>query len=163
MYYFRNRGYFMPVFKSKSKTARPAAMIVLSFAIVIAIGSLLLMLPVSSKNGSFTNPVSAVFTATSATCVTGLSVVDTGTYWSIFGQIVILLMIQIGGLGFVTLVSFFNFLLRKKMELHSIQMASESVNTSGFFRCEAFGKVCYKSFIHLRICRLAAAYDLPCA
>ena len=50
----------MPVFKSKSKTARPAAMIVLSFAIVIAIGSLLLMLPVSSKNGSFTNPVSAV-------------------------------------------------------------------------------------------------------
>ncbi|MDE5993360.1 MAG: potassium transporter Trk, partial [Oscillospiraceae bacterium] len=55
-----------------------------------------------------------------------------GTYWSAFGQIVILLMIQIGGLGFVTLVSFFNFLVRKKMELRSIQVASESVNTSGF-------------------------------
>lgn len=122
----------MPVFKQKTKTARPAAMIVLSFAIVIAVGSFLLMLPVSSKNGSFTDPVSAVFTATSATCVTGLSVADTGTYWSTFGQVVILLMIQIGGLGFVTLVSFFNFLVRKKMELRSIQMASESVNTSGF-------------------------------
>lgn len=122
----------MPVFKTKTKTARPAAMIVLSFAIVIAIGSLLLMLPISSSDGSFTDPVSAVFTASSATCVTGLSVVDTGSYWSVFGQIVILLMIQIGGLGFVTLVSFFNFLVRKKMELHSIQMASESVNTSGF-------------------------------
>ncbi|MCM1328348.1 MAG: potassium transporter Trk [Ruminococcus sp.] len=122
----------MPVFKTKTKTARPAAMIVLSFAIVIAVGSFLLMLPISSRDGSFTDPVSAVFTAASATCVTGLSVVDTGSYWSVFGQVVILLMIQIGGLGFVTLVSFFNFLVRKKMELHSIQMASESVNTSGF-------------------------------
>ena len=123
----------MPVFKSKTKTARPAAMIVLSFVIVIAIGSLLLMLPISSRDDGFTDPVAAVFTATSATCVNGLSVVDTGTYWSVFGQIIILLMIQIGGLGFVTLVSFFNFMLRKKMELHSIQMASESVNTSGFY------------------------------
>lgn len=123
----------MPVFKSKTKTARPAAMIVLSFAIVIAIGSFLLMLPVSSKSGSFTEPVTAVFTAASATCVTGLSVVDTGTYWSVFGQVVIILMVQIGGLGFVTLVSFFNFLMHKKMELHSIQVASESVNTSGFY------------------------------
>lgn len=123
----------MPVFRSKTKTARPAAMIVLSFVIIIAIGSLLLMLPISSRESGFTDPVAAVFTATSATCVNGLSVVDTGTYWSVFGQIVILLMIQIGGLGFVTLVSFFNFLIGKKMELHSIQMASESVNTSGFY------------------------------
>lgn len=122
----------MPVFKSKAKTPKPAAMIVLSFVIIIAVGALLLMLPVSSADGSFTDPLSAIFTAASATCVTGLIVVDTGTYWSVFGQIVILLMIQIGGLGFVTLVSFFNFLIGKKMELHSIQVASESVNTSGF-------------------------------
>ncbi len=122
----------MPVIKSKSKSPKPAAMIVLSFAIVIAIGSLLLMLPMSSSDGKFTDPSAAIFTATSATCVTGLTVVDTGTYWSIFGQIVILLMIQIGGLGFVTLVSFFNFLIRKKLELRSIQVASESMNTSGF-------------------------------
>ena len=104
----------MPVFRSKTKTARPAAMIVLSFAVIIAIGSLLLMLPISSRDGVFTDPVSAIFTATSATCVNGLSIVDTGTYWSIFGQVIILLMIQIGGLGFVTLVSFFNFLIGKK-------------------------------------------------
>lgn len=123
----------MPVVKSKNKALKPAATIVLSFAIVIAIGSFLLMLPISSSTGSFTNPLTAIFTATSATCVTGLVVVDTGTFWSEFGQIIILLMIQIGGLGFVTLVSFFNFLIRKKMELRSIQVASESVNTSGFY------------------------------
>lgn len=128
----QNRGYPMPVVKSKSKPHKPAVTIVLSFLIVIAIGSVLLMLPISSAERKFTDPITAVFTSTSATCVTGLVVADTGTYWSVFGQIVILLMIQIGGLGFVTLVSFFNFLLRKKMELHSIQVASESVNTSGF-------------------------------
>ncbi len=121
----------MPFVKSK-RSPKPAAMIVLSFVIVIAIGSFLLMMPISSESGSFTDPVTAIFTATSATCVTGLVVVDTGTHWSIFGQIVILLMIQIGGLGFVTLVSFFNFLIRKKLELRSIQVASESMNTSGF-------------------------------
>ena len=122
----------MPVLKQKSKTPRPASVIVMSFALVIATGASLLTLPISSANGKFTSPLTAVFTATSATCVTGLSVVDTASYWSIFGQIIILLMIQIGGLGFVTLASFFNFLVRKKMELHSIQVASESVNSSGF-------------------------------
>lgn len=122
----------MPVIKQKSKTLRPASVIVMSFALVIATGAFLLTLPISSAEGKFTSPLTAVFTATSATCVTGLSVVDTGSYWSVFGQIVILLMIQIGGLGFVTLVSFFSFLIGKKMELHSIQVASESVNSSGF-------------------------------
>ncbi|MDE7303565.1 MAG: hypothetical protein K2N60_09655 [Oscillospiraceae bacterium] len=122
----------MPVLKSKNKSVNPAATIVLSFAAIIAVGTILLMMPFSSADGSFTDPLTAVFTATTATCVTGLVLVDTGTYWSTFGQIVILLMIQIGGLGFVTLVSFFNFLVRKKMELRSIQVASESVNTSGF-------------------------------
>ncbi|MBD5145137.1 MAG: hypothetical protein HDT21_04390 [Ruminococcus sp.] len=122
----------MPVLKSKNKSVNPAATIVLSFAAIIAVGTILLIMPFSSADGSFTDPLTAVFTATTATCVTGLVLVDTGTYWSTFGQIVILLMIQIGGLGFVTLVSFFNFLVRKKMELRSIQVASESVNTSGF-------------------------------
>ena len=122
----------MPVLKSKNKSVNPAATIVLSFAAIIAVGTILLIMPFSSADGSFTDPLTAAFTATTATCVTGLVLVDTGTYWSTFGQVVILLMIQIGGLGFVTLVSFFNFLVRKKMELRSIQVASESVNTSGF-------------------------------
>ena len=70
----------MPVLKSRSRSHKPAATIVLSFAIVVAIGSILLMLPISSEEGRFTEPVTAIFTATSATCVTGLSLVDTGSY-----------------------------------------------------------------------------------
>ncbi|MCM1024591.1 MAG: hypothetical protein NC395_11130 [Prevotella sp.] len=144
----------MPVLKSKNKSVNPAAAIVLSFAAIIAVGTVLLTMPFSSADGSFTDPLTAVFTATSATCVTGLVLVDTGTYWSVFGQIVILLMIQIGGLGFVTLVSFFNFLIRKKMELRSIQMASESVNTSGF----SDAKVLVKYVIVISvICEFAGA------
>jgi trk system potassium uptake protein TrkH len=77
--------------------------------------------------------MTALFTATSATCVTGLVLVDTGSYWSTFGQVIILVMIQVGGLGLVTFASFFNFLLRKKPELHSMQVASESAGSQGFY------------------------------
>lgn len=123
----------MPSLKNKNKQMSPAAVISLSFLAVILIGTILLTMPFSSAERRFTDPLTAFFTATSATCVTGLVVVDTGTYWSIFGQIVILIMIQIGGLGLVTFASFFGFLIRKKPELHSIQVASESVNTVGFY------------------------------
>ena len=119
--------------KPKNKQPNPAAVISISFLAIIIIGTLLLMMPFSSASHRFTSPLTALFTATSATCVTGLIVVDTGSYWSVFGQIIILLMIQIGGLGLVTFTSFFNFLIRKKPELHTIQVASESVNTSGFY------------------------------
>lgn len=119
--------------KAKNKQMSPAAIISLSFLAVILIGTVLLTMPFSSSEGSFTDPFTALFTAVSATCVTGLVLVDTGTYWSIFGQIVILVMIQIGGIGLVTFASFFGFLIRKKPELHSIQVASESVNTVGFY------------------------------
>ena len=88
--------------------------IVLSFLLVIVVGTTLLCLPVSSANGAFTPPVNAMFTATSATCVTGLIVYDTFTQWSIFGQAVILLLIQIGGLGFLLFVSMFSVFLKKK-------------------------------------------------
>ena len=113
--YSEPRFVSMPVIKSKTKTPKPASMIVMSFAIVIAIGAFLLTLPISSAEGKFTSPLTAIFTAASATCVNGLIVVDTGSYWSTFGQVVILLMIQIGGIVFITMVSFFNFLIRKKM------------------------------------------------
>jgi trk system potassium uptake protein TrkH len=72
-----------------------------SFAALIILGALLLIFPVSSQSGEFTNPIDALFTATSAVCVTGLVVVDTGTYWSGFGQGVLLVLFQIGGLGFI--------------------------------------------------------------
>ena len=87
--------------KHFSLSANPARVITGSFLGVIITGTLLLMLPLSAKNGAVTNFFDALFTATSATCVTGLIVVDTYQYWSIFGQTVILLMIQIGGLGFM--------------------------------------------------------------
>ena len=111
--------------KPKNKQPNPAAVISISFLAIIIIGTLLLMMPFSSASHRFTSPLTALFTATSATCVTGLVVVDTGSYWSVFGQIIILLMIQLGGLGLVTFTSFFNFLIRKKPELHTIQVASE--------------------------------------
>ena len=122
----------MPILQQKQKSPKPARTIVLSFLLVILAGTLLLTLPLSSKSGSFTNPLDAFFTATSATCVTGLIVYDTYTHWNIFGQLVILLMIQIGGLGLVTFTSFFNFLIGKKLGLRSMQVASESVSTQGF-------------------------------
>ena len=80
----------------------PAIVLVAGFAIVIAIGTVLLMLPASSAGGAWTPFVEALFTATSAVCVTGLVVLDTGTYWSPFGHVVILGLIQVGGFGFMT-------------------------------------------------------------
>ena len=81
----------------------PAKIILGGFLLIILAGALLLSLPVSSKSGTATPFLDALFTATSATCVTGLIVHDTFTWWSGFGQAVILILIQIGGMGVVTL------------------------------------------------------------
>ncbi|HYO44530.1 MAG TPA: potassium transporter TrkG [Candidatus Limnocylindrales bacterium] len=81
---------------------RPALVLAAGFLALIAIGTGLLTLPLSAAAGTWTSPVDALFTATSAVCVTGLVVVDTGTYWSPFGQLVILGLIQVGGFGFMT-------------------------------------------------------------
>lgn len=121
----------MPVIKQK-KAMNPTKLITLSFLLVIVTGAVLLMLPISSRSRTFTNPIDALFTATSATCVTGLNVFDTYTQWNLFGQIVILLLLQIGGLGLVTFTSFFTFATGKKVGLRTMQTASESVNSSGF-------------------------------
>ena len=77
--------------------------IALGFLFIIVIGTILLMLPIASKSGESAGFLNALFTATSSTCVTGLVVVDTYTNWTIFGQAVILVLIQIGGLGFITI------------------------------------------------------------
>ena len=76
--------------------------IALGFFLIIMTGTLLLMLPISSRAGTWTGFWDSLFTATSATCVTGLVMVDTYVHWNLFGQLVILTMIQIGGLGFMT-------------------------------------------------------------
>ena len=95
---------------------------------IILMGSLLLMLPVSSKSGTVTPFLECLFTATSASCVTGLIVYDTWTHWSIFGQLVILTMIQIGGLGFITIGVFLSIVLRRKIGLKQRGLMQESVN-----------------------------------
>ncbi len=106
----------------------PARMIVYSFAAIILIGTLLLMLPFSSRSGAVTPLWNALFTATSATCVTGLVIYDTYTHFSPFGQAVILCLIQVGGLGLVTFTAFFNLIIGKKLGLRDMQLASESVS-----------------------------------
>ena len=103
-------------------------MIVIGFCLVILTGTLLLMLPVSTREGIVTPPVNALFTAVSASCVTGLVIADTYQYWSMFGQCVILLLIQIGGLGFMTIGVFFAIVLRKKIGLWVRGTLQESVN-----------------------------------
>lgn len=99
------------------------------FVGVILIGSLLLMLPISSRDGSVTPFIDCLFTAASASCVTGLVVYDTWTHWTLFGQLVILTMIQIGGLGFVTIGVFLSMVLRRKIGLKQRGLMQESVNT----------------------------------
>ena len=89
----------------------------MGFAAVILFGAFLLTLPISSVEGVFTPFHKALFTSTSAVCVTGLAVLDTGSYWSFFGQIVILILIQIGGLGVVTVTVSVTLLSGKKISL----------------------------------------------
>ena len=96
---------------------------------IILIGSLLLMLPISSKTGETSSFLNCLFTATSASCVTGLVAYDTWSHWSLFGQLVILAMIQIGGLGFVTIGVFLSIVLRRKIGLKERGLMQESVNT----------------------------------
>lgn len=129
-------------------TAYPVRVICISFAFVILVGTLLLTLPISSRNGLFTPIDNAFFTATSATCVTGLVVYDTFAHWSTFGQVIILLLIQIGGLGLVTFTSFFNVLIRKRIGLRSMQLAQESINSTSIIDIQLIVKrVVIASFI----------------
>ncbi|MBQ2240904.1 MAG: Trk family potassium uptake protein, partial [Clostridia bacterium] len=100
------------------KCRRPmgtATVMALGFLAIIAIGAVLLMLPISSASGEFTSPLTAMFTAVSATCVTGLVVVESGLYWSLFGKIVIIVLIQIGGLGFMTMAVLLSVIIRRSL------------------------------------------------
>lgn len=112
-------------------------MIPISFLAAILFGALLLMLPVSSVSGNWTSFVDALFTSATSICVTGLVVVDTGTYWSLFGQIVILILIQIGGLGIITIMSTILIIAQKRFTLSDRIMLKDSLNldtTSGVIR-----------------------------
>ena len=114
--------------QKKKKRLLPMQIIVIGFLTIILIGFLLLMLPVSSASGTFTDPLTALFTATSATCVTGLSVVTTASYWSIFGKTVILLMIQVGGLGFLSMTVLISALFKRRMSPRENMLVAQSVS-----------------------------------
>lgn len=114
--------------QKRKKTSQGTKIIVVSFAVVILIGTLLLMLPFASSSGRSCGFLTALFTATSASCVTGLVLVDTLTAWTLFGQIVILLMIQLGGLGFMTLIFFLVVQVRKKTSLSQRLMMVSAFN-----------------------------------
>ena len=101
----------------KRLVKNPPVTFLLSFATTIMFGTILLMLPAASATNKVTPFINALFTSTSATCVTGLVVVDTGTYFSTFGQLVILALIQIGGLGIMTISTAFAVLLGQKLTL----------------------------------------------
>lgn len=106
----------------------PSRIMVIGFAIIILIGAILLSLPIATNSGKQIGFLDALFTATSAVCVTGLVVVDTGTYWSEFGQSVIILLIQIGGLGFMTIATLFALIAKKKINLKERLLIQESLN-----------------------------------
>ena len=110
------------------KRFKPGQIIVMGFIFVIIIGSILLNLPIASNNGESIGIVDAIFTATSAVCVTGLVVVNTFEQWTLFGKTIILLLIQIGGLGFMTVVTLFLILAGKKITLKERIVIQESLN-----------------------------------
>lgn len=108
---------------------QPSKLFVLGFAAVILLGALLLTLPFATRSNISTSFVDALFTATSAVCVTGLVVQDTATYWSTFGQVVIITLIQIGGLGIMTMASLVSLLIGRKISLSSRLLIQESLGT----------------------------------
>lgn len=114
--------------------------ILFSFLAAILVGSVLLTLPISSASGQATPFIDALFTATTATCVTGLVVVPTVTAWSLFGQIVILILIQIGGLGIITIMASITVFLHRRMGLTDRLLLQDAFNLNTLSGLEAFVK-----------------------
>lgn len=111
----------------QKKSLSPVQIITLSFAAVVLVGTFLLTLPFASRDGVSVPMIDALFTATSASCVTGLAVYDTLTQWSAFGQAVILLLIQVGGIGIITLVMYFLSAMRAKIGMRNVFVLQESI------------------------------------
>lgn len=138
----------LEVFSKKSMQKNPARLILLMYIIVIFIGTIILCMPISSAVGKWTNPLDALFTAVSATCVTGLVTLTTATHWSIVGKIVIIIMIQLGGLGVMTAASIVSLIFNKKMSIVDRIFLSEekgSLSISGIIKLIKF--IIYSTFI----------------
>ena len=113
---------------NKIKKLSYSQQIILSFLSVIVLGSILLMLPISNVNGVWTSYIDCLFTSVSATCVTGLVVFDTASYWSYFGQFIILLLIQIGGLGVITISLLGLIFAGKKVGIQQRSLMQDSIS-----------------------------------
>ena len=113
--------------KKKGFELTPFRIIMFGFAGIILLGALLLMLPIASKSGEVTPFIDTLFTATSAVCVTGLIVYDTATHWTLFGQTVIILLIQIGGLGVVTVALMISLIGGKRIGLRERNLMQEAI------------------------------------
>ena len=128
--------------------------IALGFFFMILAGSLILTLPIASRSGEWTPFLDSMFTATSATCVTGLVVYDTFTHWNVFGQLVILLLIQIGGLGFIAVGVGFSMAFRRRIGLRQRDLLKESINA---MEIGGIVKLSRKIFIGTALCEGAGA------
>lgn len=150
----------------RSVMASPPRILVLGFSTIILLGSGLLMLPFSRVGEEAPRFIDALFTATSATCVTGLVVVDTGTYWSTAGQLIILAMIQIGGLGFMTMATLFAIALKRRISLKERLVLQEAFNQTSI---EGIIRLVRKVVLYALTIELAGAilfsirfmYDMP--
>ena len=116
--------------RRKRKAIPATTMIALVFAAIIFVGAGILSLPAASRNGQSCGFLPALFTATSATCVTGLSLFDTWTQWSGLGQIVIMLLIQLGGLGFMSIASLVVFAFRRRVGLRQRMVIAQTLNVN---------------------------------
>ena len=114
----------------KDKKLSPAHTIPVSFLITIIIGAFLLMLPFSSANGQWTDFLTVLFTATTSVCVTGLVVVDTYAHWSFFGQLIIMILVQMGGLGMIAIAATIMLITHKKFSLGDRMLLQDSFNLS---------------------------------
>lgn len=112
----------------QNRQTNPTRMIALTFAIIILLGAILLSLPAASHSGQSCGFRPALFTATSATCVTGLVMYDTGSQWSTFGQVVIITLIEIGGLGFMSAASAVIFLFRRKVGMRQRMLMAQAIS-----------------------------------
>ena len=115
--------------KNKKKYT-PVQILAIGFAIVIIVGAILLSLPISSQSGRITPFIDCIFTSTSAVCVTGLVTLDTGTYWTYFGKTVIMLLIETGGLGFMSVATLVFFFFGRRITLKERLVMQEAMNVN---------------------------------
>ena len=144
---------------NKIERLSPMQIIVVVFLAIILVGALVLMLPVCAKDRRPTGFMTALFTATSCTCVTGLSLVDTFTHWSTFGQVVMLLLIQIGGLGFMTVMTLFFMVMHRKIGLKERLVIAQSF---GLEKLSGLVKLVRRVLYRTLVIEAAGAVILSC-